>query len=81
MNAGCNWRVKLWDVNEEACHSSRVGWLCHSLELKIGHMLTFKVLTEDSFKVIVFDLFGVEVVIKCGQHDPSLAMRIVTPVR
>lgn len=43
-------------------------------------MLTFMVLT-DSFKVIVFDLFGVEVVVKCGQHDPALAMRIVMPVR
>lgn len=59
------------------------GWAGFAIahKLKIGYMLTFKVLTEDSFKVIVFNLFGVELVVKCGQHDPSLAMRIVTPVR
>lgn len=30
---------------------------------------TFKVLTEDSFKVIVFNLFGAEVVVKCAEHE------------
>lgn len=38
------------------------------------NMLTFKVLTQGSFKVIVFNLSGVVVVVKCGQHDPTLAM-------
>lgn len=31
-------------------------------------------MTEVSFRVVVFDLSGVQVVVKCGEHYPTLAM-------
>ena len=37
-------------------------------------MVTFKFLTKDSFKVVIFDLFSAEVVVKCGEHDLTLAI-------
>lgn len=42
--------------------------------LQIGHFLAFEVLTYDAFKVTVFDRSCTEVLIKCGQHKPPLAM-------
>lgn len=69
-NTGGNWKVKLRDDNERLAID--LGWVGFTIahKLQIGYFLTFKVLTGDSFKVIVLDLSGTEVVVRCGQHDP-----------
>ncbi|VAH61813.1 unnamed protein product [Triticum turgidum subsp. durum] len=42
---------------------------------RIGYMVTFKLLTADTLKVIIFDDDGIEVVNKCGKHDEAFAAR------
>ncbi|XBI81607.1 hypothetical protein VPH35_090470 [Triticum aestivum] len=42
---------------------------------RIGYMVTFKLLTPDTLKVIIFDDDGIEVVNKCGEHDEAFAVR------
>jgi hypothetical protein len=36
--------------------------------------LTFKVLKNDAYKVTIFDYSMTEIVKKCLEHDPALAM-------
>ena len=43
--------------------------------IKIGYMVTFKLLTPDTLKVIIFDEDGIEVVNKCGKHDDAFAAK------
>lgn len=42
--------------------------------LRIGYLLTFKVITRVSVRVVIFDLSTVEVAVKCGEHDQALAV-------
>lgn len=51
-------RFKLWDIN------SRIITDQGFHKLQIGYMLTFKVLTKESFRVIVFYISIIEVVVK-----------------
>ncbi|KAI5021933.1 hypothetical protein ZWY2020_058663 [Hordeum vulgare] len=44
-------------------------------EINIGYMVTFKLLTPDTLKVIIFDDDGIKVVSKCGKHDKDFATR------
>ncbi|XBJ12964.1 hypothetical protein VPH35_017391 [Triticum aestivum] len=44
-------------------------------QIKIGYMVTFKLLTPDTLKVIIFDDEGIEVVNKCGNHDEAFATK------
>ena len=37
-------------------------------------MVTFKLLTPDTLKVVIFDDDDIEVVTKCGRHDDAFAM-------
>ncbi|XBI16887.1 hypothetical protein VPH35_059064 [Triticum aestivum] len=46
-----------------------------SWKIKIGYMVTFKLLTPDTLKVIMFDEDGIEVVNKCGKHDEAFAAK------
>ncbi|KAF6996849.1 hypothetical protein CFC21_013139 [Triticum aestivum] len=41
----------------------------------IGYMVTFRLLTPDTLKVIIFDDDGIEVVNKCGKHDEAFVAR------
>ena len=36
-------------------------------------MVTFKLLTPDTLKVIIFNDDGIEVVNKCGKHDEAFS--------
>ncbi|XBI94019.1 hypothetical protein VPH35_030744 [Triticum aestivum] len=47
-----------------------------SWRIRIGYMVTFKFLTPDTLKVIVFNDEGIEVVTKCGLHDDAFAMNV-----
>ena len=51
------------------------GWATYAAvhQTKIGYMVTFKLLTPDTFKVIIFDVDGIEVVNKCGKHGEAFA--------
>ncbi|XBI24932.1 hypothetical protein VPH35_049950 [Triticum aestivum] len=42
--------------------------------IKIGYMLTFKLLSPDAMKVIVFNDEGMEVVTKCKEHGNAFAV-------
>ena len=73
-NTGCHWRVRLRDVDGNL--SIDKGWAGFAIahDLQIGYLLTFKIMTEVSFRVVVFDLSNVEMVLKCDEHDPTLAV-------
>ena len=49
------------------------GWATLAVvhQIKIGFMLTFKLLTPNMLKVIVFNDDGIEVVTRCGKHDDA----------
>ncbi|KAF7050182.1 hypothetical protein CFC21_058580, partial [Triticum aestivum] len=53
------------------------GWATYAVvhQIKIGYMVTFKLLTPDTLKVIIFDDDGIEVVNKCGKHDEAFAAK------
>ncbi|KAI5011394.1 hypothetical protein ZWY2020_013531 [Hordeum vulgare] len=59
-NTGCSWRVTVKLMNAR---------------INIGYMVTFKLLTPDTLKVIIFDDDGIEVVNKCGKHDEAFVAR------
>ncbi|XBH86793.1 hypothetical protein VPH35_074382 [Triticum aestivum] len=42
---------------------------------RIAYMVTFKLLTPDTLKVIIFDDDGIEVVNKCEKHDEAFAAK------
>ena len=52
------------------------GWATFAAvhQIMIGYMLTFKLLSPDTMKVIVFNDEGVEVVTKCNKHDKAFAV-------
>jgi hypothetical protein len=66
--------VRLKDVNGRVAMDQ--GWPGFAIahEIKIGYFLTFKVLRGNIYKVTIFDYSMTEVVKKCPQHDPALAM-------
>ncbi|KAE8812583.1 Speckle-type POZ protein [Hordeum vulgare] len=53
------------------------GWATFAAvhRINIGYMVTFKLLTPDTLKVIIFDDDGIEVVNKCGKHDEAFIAR------
>uniref|UniRef100_M8ASM3 Pentatricopeptide repeat-containing protein n=1 Tax=Aegilops tauschii TaxID=37682 RepID=M8ASM3_AEGTA len=53
-----------------------LGWATFAAihPIKIGYMVTFKLLTPDMLKVIVFNEDGIEVVTRCGKHDDAFAV-------
>ena len=53
------------------------GWATYASvhQIKIGYMVTFKLLTPDTLKVIIFDNDGIEVVNKYGKHDEAFAAK------
>ncbi|KAM3311254.1 hypothetical protein ACQJBY_031742 [Aegilops geniculata] len=74
-NTGCSWRVTVKLMNDMVTLDQ--GWATFGAvhQIKIGYMVTFKLLTPDTLKVIIFDDDGIEVVNKCGKHDEAFAAR------
>jgi hypothetical protein len=60
----------------EGKNSMDPGWAGFAIdhEMKIDYFLTFKALKNDSYKVTIFDHSMNEIVKKCLEHDPALAM-------
>ena len=52
------------------------GWATFTAvhQIKRGFMVTFKLLTPDMLKVIVFNDDGIEVVTRCGRHDDTFTV-------
>ncbi|VAH23277.1 unnamed protein product [Triticum turgidum subsp. durum] len=74
-NTGCSWKVTVKLINGMATLDQ--GWATYAAvhQIKIGYMVTFKLLTPDTLKVIIFDDNGIEVVNKCGKHDEAFAAK------
>ncbi|KAF7055829.1 hypothetical protein CFC21_063313 [Triticum aestivum] len=74
-NTGCSWKVTVKLMNGRVTLDQ--GWATYAAvhHIKIGYMVTFKLLTPDTLKVIIFDDDGIEVVNKCGKHDEAFASK------
>ncbi|XBJ08529.1 hypothetical protein VPH35_013814 [Triticum aestivum] len=75
-NTGCSWRVTVRLTNSRATLDQ--GWATFATvhQIKIGYMVTFKLLTPDTLKVIVFNDDDIEVVTKCGRHDEAFDVNV-----
>ncbi|KAE8787948.1 Speckle-type POZ protein [Hordeum vulgare] len=76
MNTGCSWRVTVRLMNDMVTLDQ--GWATFVVfhEIKIGYMVTFRLVTPDTLKVILFNDEGIEVVIKCGRHDDTFIVTV-----
>ncbi|XBJ21140.1 hypothetical protein VPH35_011842 [Triticum aestivum] len=74
-NTGCSWKVMVKLMNGRVTLDQ--GWATYTAvhQIKIDYMVTFKLLTPDTLKVIIFDDDGIEVVNKCGKHDEAFAAK------
>ncbi|VAI09047.1 unnamed protein product [Triticum turgidum subsp. durum] len=74
-NIGCSWKVTVKLMNGRVTLDQ--GWATYPAvhQIKIAYMVTFKLLTPDTLKVIIFDDDGIEVVNKCEKHDEAFAAK------
>ena len=74
-NTGCSWKVTVKLMNGRVTLDQ--GWATYATvhQIKISYMVTFKLLTPDTLKVIIFDDDGIEVINKCGKHDETFATK------
>ncbi|XBH85665.1 hypothetical protein VPH35_073522 [Triticum aestivum] len=74
-NTGCSWKVTVKLMNGKVTLDQ--GWATYAAvhQISIGYMVTFKLLTPDTLKLIIFDDDGIEVVNKCGKHDEAFAAK------
>ena len=52
----------------------RIGPLLHCSPDRIRYLFTYKLVTPNTFKMIVFNGDGVEVVTKCKRHEEAFVM-------
>ncbi|KAM3189022.1 hypothetical protein ACQJBY_067772 [Aegilops geniculata] len=73
MNTGCTRKVKRWEINERLAMDE--GWASFAIahKLQIGYLTIFKVLIEDTFRIIVINLSIAEVVAKCQSTTKHLS--------
>ena len=45
-------------------------------QIRISYMVTLKLLTLDTLKVIIFNDNGIEVVTKCGRHNDAFTVNV-----
>ncbi|KAE8795576.1 Speckle-type POZ protein [Hordeum vulgare] len=74
MNTDCSWRVTMKVVDGRVILDQ--GWATFTSVHQVGirYMLTFKVLTPNTMKVIVFNDDCVEVITKCKKHDEAFVV-------
>ncbi|KAE8804392.1 Speckle-type POZ protein [Hordeum vulgare] len=70
-NTGCSWRVTVKVVDGRVTLDQGWATFATAHQVRIGYMLTFKLLTPNTMKVIIFNDDGVEVVTKCKKHDEA----------
>uniref|UniRef100_A0A8I6XFY2 TF-B3 domain-containing protein n=1 Tax=Hordeum vulgare subsp. vulgare TaxID=112509 RepID=A0A8I6XFY2_HORVV len=73
-NTRCSWRVTVRPLNDRVTFDK--GWADFASvhQIKICFMVTFKLLTPDMLKVIVFNDHGIEMVSRCGKHHNAFAI-------
>ncbi|KAF7085675.1 hypothetical protein CFC21_089078 [Triticum aestivum] len=74
-NTGCSWKVMIKLMNDRVILDQ--GWSTYAAvhQINIGYMVTFKLLTPDILKVIIFDDDGIEVVNNCRKHDKAFTAK------
>ncbi|KAE8812072.1 Speckle-type POZ protein [Hordeum vulgare] len=74
-NTGCSWRVTVKKLVDNRVTLDR-GWATFVAvhQVRIEYMLTFKLLTTNNMKMIMFDDNGVEVVTMCKKHDEAFVV-------
>ncbi|KAF7003513.1 hypothetical protein CFC21_018814 [Triticum aestivum] len=74
-NTGCSSKVTVKLMNSRVTLDQ--GWATYASvhQIKIDYTVTFKLLTPDTLKVIIFDNDGTEVFNKCGKHDEAFAAK------
>ncbi|XBI53959.1 hypothetical protein VPH35_036094 [Triticum aestivum] len=75
-NIGSSWRVIVRLMDGRITLNQ--GWAPFTSihQIKVGYTVTFKLLTPDMLKVIVFNDDNIEVATKCGRHDNAFAVNI-----
>ncbi|KAF7071943.1 hypothetical protein CFC21_077158 [Triticum aestivum] len=75
-NIGCAWRVTVRLMNGRVILDK--GWPPFAAvhQIKIDYIVTFKLLTRDTQKVIVFNDADIEAATKCGKHDDASAVNV-----
>ena len=76
MNTDCSWRVTMRLMNDRVTLNQGWATFADVHQIKIEYMMTFKLLTPDTLKVIVFNNGGIEVVTKCGRHDDVFVVNV-----
>uniref|UniRef100_A0A453F415 TF-B3 domain-containing protein n=1 Tax=Aegilops tauschii subsp. strangulata TaxID=200361 RepID=A0A453F415_AEGTS len=73
-NTGYAWRVTVWMINNK--HMFDKGWAPFTTvhRIKIRYLVTIKLATPNTLKMIVFNNDDVEVVTKCKKHKEAFAM-------
>ncbi|XBH68727.1 hypothetical protein VPH35_096801 [Triticum aestivum] len=75
-NTACSWRVTVKLMHSRV--NLNQGWATFAVvhQIKIGYMVTFKLLTPDTLKVIIFNNDNIEVVTKCGRHGAAFPVNV-----
>ncbi|KAF7079110.1 hypothetical protein CFC21_083404 [Triticum aestivum] len=75
-NTGCSWKVTVRLMDGRVTLDQ--GWAPFAAihQIMIGYIVTFKLLTPDMLKVIVFNDEGIEVVTKCSKHDKAFTVNV-----
>ncbi|KAE8791624.1 Speckle-type POZ protein [Hordeum vulgare] len=73
-NTVCSWRVTVQLLNDRVTldHGCATFTVVH--HIKIGFMVTFKLLMPDTLKIIVLNGDGIEVVIRCRRHNDAFTV-------
>ncbi|KAF7058334.1 LOW QUALITY PROTEIN: hypothetical protein CFC21_065415 [Triticum aestivum] len=74
-NTDCAWRVTVRLMNERVILDTGCPFAAVH-QIKICYIVTFKLLTPDTQKAIVFNDDDIEVVTKCGKHDDAFAVNV-----
>ncbi|KAF7110746.1 hypothetical protein CFC21_110830 [Triticum aestivum] len=74
-NTDCSCKVTVKLMNGKMTLDQ--GWATYAAvhQIMIAYMVTFKLLTPDTLKAIIFDDDGIEVVNKCGKHDEAFTAK------
>ncbi|KAI5020625.1 hypothetical protein ZWY2020_045513 [Hordeum vulgare] len=73
-NTCCSWRVTVKMVDGRVALDQGLATFAFVHQVRIGHMLSFKLLTPNNMKVIIFNDNGVDVVTKCKKHNEAFTV-------
>ncbi|KAE8806018.1 U-box domain-containing protein 4 [Hordeum vulgare] len=71
MNTDYSWRVTVRLLNNMVTLNKDWATFAIVHQIKIGFMVTFKLLTSDMLNVIIFNDDDIKMVTRCGRHDDA----------